>query len=71
MTPFFLLVTRFTLLYPGWRGYLVGGFALVWVANIYMSLFGRLRLDIREERAEVAVKEAEAKRPDEILRRHA
>jgi len=71
VTAFFLLVTRFTLLYPGWRGYLVGGFALVWVANIYMSLFGRLRLDIREERAEVAVKEAEAKRPDEILRRRA
>jgi hypothetical protein len=71
VTALFLLVTRFTLLYPGWRGYLVGEFALVWVANIYMSLFGRLRLDIREERAEVAVKEAEAKRPDEILRRRA
>jgi len=71
VTAFFLVVTRFTLLYTGWRGYLVGEFALVWVANIYMSLFGRLRLDIREERAEVAVKEAEAKRPDEILRRRA
>lgn len=71
VSAFFLVVTRFTLLYTGWRGYLVGEFALVWVANIYMSLFGRLRLDIREERAEVAVKEAEAKRPDEILRRRA
>jgi hypothetical protein len=71
VSAFFLVVTRFTLLYTGWRGYLVGEFALVWIANIYMSLFGRLRLDIREERAEVAVKEAEAKRPDEILRRRA
>jgi len=71
VSAFFLVVTRFTLLYTGWRGYLVAEFALVWVANIYMSLFGRLRLDIREERAEVAVKEAEAKRPDEILRRRA
>jgi hypothetical protein len=71
VSAFFLVITRFTLLYTGWRGYLVGEFALVWVANIYMSLFGRLRLDIREERAEVAVKEAEAKRPDEILRRRA
>jgi len=61
VTAAVLLITRFTLLYPGWRGYLVGGFALVWIANFYMSLFGRLRLDIREERAEIAVKEAEVK----------
>ncbi len=65
VTAFFLLITHFTLLYTGWRGYLIAGFALVWVANIYMSFFGRLRLDIREERAEIAVKEAEAKRPSD------
>ncbi len=71
VTALFLLITHFTLLYTGWRGYLVAGFALVWVANIYMSLFGRLRLDIREERAEIAVKEAEAKQPDapDVLQR--
>ena len=69
MTVFFLIVTRFTLLYSGWRGYLVAGFSLVWVANFYMSLFGRLRLDIREERAEIAVKEkeAEVKRPADVV----
>jgi hypothetical protein len=65
VSALFLFITRFTLLYSGWRGYLVGGFALVWVANIYMSLFGRLRLEIREERAEVKVKEAEAQRSPE------
>ncbi len=54
-----LLASRFTLLYGGWRGYAVAWFALVWVANIYMSLFGRLRLEIREERAEVEKKEAD------------
>jgi hypothetical protein len=48
----FLVLTGFRLLYEDWRGYLVGGFALVWIANIYMSLFGRLRLEIRDERAE-------------------
>jgi hypothetical protein len=63
VAAFFVVITRFTLLYSGWRGYLIGGFALVWVANIYMSFFGRLRLEIREERAEVKVKEAEAERP--------
>ena len=45
-------ITGFTLLYSGWRGYATAWLALVWIANIYMSLFGRLRLEIREERAE-------------------
>jgi hypothetical protein len=49
----FLAITRYKLLYTDWRGYLVGGFALVWVANIYMSLFGRLRLDIKREHVEI------------------
>jgi hypothetical protein len=49
----FLAITRYKLLYSDWRGYLVGGFALVWVANIYMSGFGRLRLDIKRERVEI------------------
>jgi hypothetical protein len=54
VTIFFLLITHFKLLYPDWRGYLVGGFALVWVANAYMSAFGRLRLDIKHEHVEIA-----------------
>jgi hypothetical protein len=52
-----LALTGFRLLYDDWRGYLVSGFALVWVANHYMSLFGRLRLGIRSERIEVKLKE--------------
>ncbi len=55
----FLAVTRFTLLYSGWLGYLVAGFSLVWIANLYMSFFGRLRLEIREERLEVEKAESE------------
>ena len=62
VTAFFLVVTRFKLLYPDWRGYLLSLFALVWIANQYMSLFGRLRLDIREERLEIEVKENEVER---------
>ena len=56
-----LLVTRYKLLYGGWRGYFVAWFALVWIANIYMSLFGRLRLEIREERAEAEKDESLAR----------
>ena len=56
---FFLIVTRYKLLFEDWRGYLIAGFALVWIANQYMSLFGRLRLDIKRERVEI--KEVEEK----------
>ncbi len=54
----FLAITRFTLLYEGWRGYLVAWFALVWVANTYMSVFNRLRLEIKQENVEIATEEA-------------
>ncbi len=54
---FFLWATRFTLLYAGWRGYLVSWFALVWVANVYMSVFNRLRLEIKHENVEIATKQ--------------
>jgi hypothetical protein len=53
----FLVITRLKLLMPGWRGYLVAGFALVWTANIYMSIFARLRLDIKRERVEISAVE--------------
>jgi len=52
-----LVATRFTMLYDGWQGYLIAGFSLVWVANVYMSLFGRLRLDMKHERTEIAAVE--------------
>src|SRR3954470_8230187 len=53
VTIFFLIVTRYRLLFADWRGYLVGGFALVWIANQYMSVYGRLRLDIKRESVEI------------------
>jgi hypothetical protein len=56
-----LFVTRYKLMYDDWRGYVIAGFSLVWLANVYMSFFGRLRLDIREERAEIAAAESTAR----------
>jgi len=55
----FLVITRFQMLYPGWRGYLVALFALVWVANQYMSIYNRLRLDIKHENLEITAKQEE------------
>lgn len=65
MTIFILFITEYRLLYEDWRGYLVGGFALVWIANQYMSLYNRLRLDIKSERAEAQIKETLAERDEE------
>jgi hypothetical protein len=53
----FLIITRFQLLYTDWRGYLVALFALVWVANQYMSIYNRLRLDIKHEQVEIQAKQ--------------
>jgi hypothetical protein len=52
-----LAITGFRLIYDDWRGYVVSGFSLVWVANHYMSLFGRLRIGIKSERIDVKLKE--------------
>ena len=53
VTIFFLIITRYKLLYDDWRGYLIAGFALVWIANQYMSVYAHLRLDIRKDRIEI------------------
>jgi len=59
-------LTGFRLLLDDWRGWAIAWLALVWVANTYMSLFGRLRLDIRRERVEIAgiAEEVEASRSE-------
>ena len=48
-------IFRFRMLFDGWRGYLVAWLSLVWIANVYMSLFNRLRLDIKHENVAIAV----------------
>ena len=52
-----LALTQFRLLYDDWRGYVISGFSLVWIANHYMSVFGRIRLGIKSERIDVSLKE--------------
>lgn len=52
-----LLLTDFRLLIDDWRGYVVAGFALVWIANIYMSLFALLRQGIKKEKTEIKLME--------------
>ena len=62
VTAAFLYITRYKLLFDDWRGYLVAGFSLAAVANLYMSLFGRLRGEIKQEKVEIARAEAASRR---------
>jgi hypothetical protein len=59
VTILILFITRFQLLYEGWRGYLVAGFSLVWIANIYMGLYSMIRLDIKKEKLVITEKQEE------------
>jgi hypothetical protein len=54
---FFVLLTEYTLLLPDWRGYLLAWFSVVWIANVYMSLFAYIRQDIKREKAEIKLLE--------------
>jgi hypothetical protein len=71
-----LVLTRFHLWLPDWRGYFLAEFALVWIANLYMSAFGELRLEIRKDRQDIAIvdkeiaQDASAPRPVEVQRPH-
>jgi hypothetical protein len=56
-----LFITNYTLLFTGWRGYLIAGFALVFVANVYMSLFALIRIDLKKIRIEADIEEAKSK----------
>lgn len=57
VTAFVLFITRYKLVFDDWRGYLIGGFALIWIANQYMSIYNRIRLDIKSEKIEHQIKE--------------
>ena len=62
VTLLFLILTRYHLWLDDWRGYVLAFFSLVFIANIYMSAFGELRLEIREDRQDIATKEELAAR---------
>ena len=53
VTVIVLLITKFYLLYADWRGYVIAGFSIVWIANMYMSLFYLLRQGIKKEKVTI------------------
>lgn len=54
-----LLLTGYKLYATDWRGYILAGFALVWIANIYMSLYNIIRIDLKKEKL-IAQREEQA-----------
>ena len=59
VSAFALVLFRFQLLYEGWRGYIVAWVALVWIANVYMSVFHHRRVEIKHENVAIAVEQKE------------
>ncbi|MGZ4053555.1 MAG: hypothetical protein ACXVPU_03045 [Bacteroidia bacterium] len=57
----FIVLTKYHLLFNDWRGYIIGGFALVWIANIYMSLFGLVRVGMKKEKMDADIEELKLK----------
>ena len=60
-----LIITHYKLLFTDWRGYLIAGFSLVWIANLYMGIHARLRIGIKKERTETKIVEEELKKVQE------
>ena len=61
VTAVMLIITGFKLFFSDWRGYFIAGFSLVWIANVYMSLFALIRVDLKKVKFEANIKEVEHK----------
>jgi hypothetical protein len=62
---FFLFITKYHLLLDGWRGYLIAYFSLVWIANVYMSIFGFIRVGMKKEKMDADIEELKLKEKKE------
>lgn len=58
VTLILLFITNFRLIYTDWRGYIVSFFAIVWIANVYMSLYNIIRVDLKKEKIITAREES-------------
>ena len=61
VTAAFVALTGFKLLLPDWKGYLIAFFALVWVANIYVSFYAWLRQQYKTQKYEAKAVEHKVK----------
>ena len=59
VTAVFLIITQYRIFFEDWRGYLISFFALVFIANLYMTIFGLLRQNLKAEKIEAKLKDNE------------
>ncbi|WP_316833320.1 hypothetical protein [Pedobacter nutrimenti] len=64
VTVLMLVMTGFHLYLDDWRGYVIAGFSMVWMANIYMSLYNMIRIDLKKEKTLIK-KEEQAMKEEE------
>ena len=59
-----VIMTNYTLIFDDWRGYIISGFSIVWMANVYMSIYNLIRIDLKKNKIitekEEGLKEKEA-----------
>lgn len=48
VTILLLIITDYKLLYQNWVGAVIAGFTIVWTANVYMSLYNLIRIDLKK-----------------------
>ncbi|MBW8361895.1 MAG: hypothetical protein K0M56_06875 [Kaistella sp.] len=65
ITAIILIITNYQLLFEDWRGYLISFFAVVFIANVYMSLFALLRQNLKVEIIAAKLKEDKLKEEKE------
>lgn len=59
ITILVLILTDYHLYLQDWRGFILAGFSLVWIANVYMSLYNIIRIDLKKEKI-LATKEEQS-----------
>lgn len=64
---FFIIITKYQLLFDDWRGYLIAVFSIVWIANVYMSLFAFIRVGMKREKMEADIEELKLNEKKEKL----
>jgi hypothetical protein len=57
VTLFLLVLSGFRLLIDDWRGYILAFFVIAWLANQWMSLYRRLRVEIKHTNIKAKVVE--------------
>lgn len=64
VTVLFLIMTGFRLVFNDWRGNILAFFVIPWIANQWMSLYRRLRVEIKHVNAQAEKEETQSEGED-------